>query len=430
MVEIIGIAENSIAAELSIEKGDKLITVNGEEIDDRLDYRYYASGELVEILIRKKGEDILYEIEKEIDEDIGLIVEDMQLKSCGNNCIFCFVYQNPKGLRKPLYFKDEDYRYSFLYGHYVTMTTMTDADLKRIVKQRLSPLYISVHATDLATRKVLLGIKKNDYLLEKIKYLTDNGIELHAQVVLCPGINDGIVFEQTINDLKSFYPHLKSVAVVPLGLTQFRKNLYPLRIHTQEELKQMIHETNRMREKLKRELGSYFIYLSDEFFIKAAQPLPEASYYDAFYQIENGVGEFRQMIDDFNNDEKNLPKKLSKETRISWVTGKLAGERFEKHIINRLRKIGNLKIDLIIVENDFFGHTIQVSGLLVAGDIYKQLKDKKLGDMVFIPPRVLNEDELFLDNWTVEKLEEKLSIPCHVYTEPLTNIGQVIDQYI
>ena len=429
MVEIIDVAEESIAAELGIKKGDKLLTVNGEEISDRLDYRYYTSGEFIEMLIRKSGQDILYEIEKEIDEDIGLIVEDMQLKSCGNNCVFCFVYQNPKGLRKALYFKDEDYRYSFLYGHYVTMTTMTDADLARIVKQRLSPLYISVHATDLETRKLLLGIKKNDRLLEKIEYLTSNGIELHAQIVLCPGINDGKIFEQTVNDLKGFYPRLKSVAVVPLGLTQFRKNLFPLRIHTQEELRQMINKTNSMRAELKKDINNYFIYLSDEFFIKAGQPLPDAAYYDEFYQIENGVGEFRQMIDAFERDEKDLPQKLPKKIKITWVTGKLAGERFEKHIINRLRKIGNLDIDLIIVENDFFGRTIQVSGLLVAGDIYKQLKDKELGDIVFIPPRVLNEDALFLDNWTVDKLMDKLATPCHVYNEPLTDIAGVMEQY-
>ncbi len=426
MVEIIGINKESIAAELGIEKGDKLLSVNGEKINDRLDYRYYTASESVELLIRKKSEDILYEIEKDMDEDIGLTIEDMQLKSCGNNCVFCFVYQNPKGLRKPLYFKDEDYRYSFLYGHYVTMTTMDESDLKRIVKQRLSPLYISVHATDLSIRKRLLGIKANDRLLEKIEYLTDNGIELHAQIVLCPGINDGSIFEKTITDLKRFYPRLKSVAVVPLGLTQFRKNLYPLRIHTQEELEGMIVKTNRMREDLKGELGNFFIYLSDEFFIKADKPLPEASYYDAFYQIENGVGEFRRMIDEFEDEMKDLPDSLPKKTNITWITGRLAGERFEKHIINRLRKITNLNIDLVIVENDFFGHTIQVSGLLVAGDIYNQLKNRDLGDLIFIPPRVLNEDALFLDNWSIEMLEEKLSRPCHVYTERFTDIRQVI----
>ena len=429
MVKIINITENSIASELGIEAGDKLVTINDEKITDRLDYRYFTSSEFIEVLIQKDNENILYEIEKDIDEDIGLIIEDMKLKSCGNNCIFCFVYQNPKGMRKPLYFKDEDYRYSFLYGHYVTMTTLTDEDLKRIVKQRLSPLYISVHATDLTKRKLLLGIKKDDHLLEKIKHLTDNGIELHAQIVLCPGLNDGAVFDKTVNDLRSFYPYLKSIAVVPLGLTQFRKNLYPLRIHTTDELLKMIDKVNLMREELKKELGNYFIYLSDEFFIKAEQPLPAASYYDAFYQIENGVGEFRQMIDDFINDEKMLPTQLPNKMRITWITGELAAKRLEKYIINRLRKIENLHIDLIVVKNAFYGDSIQISGLLVASDIYDQLKDRELGNIVFIPPRVLNEDNLFLDNWTVEKLEDKLHTPCHIYTESLGDIEQVINKY-
>ncbi len=430
MVKIINIVPDSIAEELKIRTDEQLLSINGDEINDRLDYRYYSNNDKIEVLIRKETEEILYEIEKDIDEDIGLIVEDMELKSCGNNCIFCFVYQNPKGLRKPLYFKDEDYRYSFLYGHYVTMTTLTDYDLKRIVKQRLSPLYISVHATDIEKRKLLLGIKEDDFLIEKIEYLTNNRIELHAQIVLCPGLNEGAVFDKTIDDLKRFYPYVKSIAIVPLGLTQFRKNLYSLRIHKKDELKQIIDKTNLMREKLKKELGNYFIYLSDEFFIKAEQPLPDASYYDAFYQIENGVGEFRQMIDEFIEDENKLPSRLPHTTKITWVTAKLADEHLKKHIINRLRKIKNLSIDLVSIKNEFYGDSIQVSGLLVASDIYKQLKDRDLGDIIFIPPRVLNEDDLFLDNWTIEKLEDKLNTTCHVYTESLTDIGQVIRNVI
>jgi putative radical SAM enzyme (TIGR03279 family) len=427
MVEIIDIIKGSIADELGIQAGDKIISINDNEITDRLDYRYYTSGEFVEILIRRNDTDYLFEIEKDFDEPLGITVEDMRLQSCGNKCIFCFVNQNPKGLRKPLYFKDEDYRYSFLYGHYVTMTTMTDSDLHRIVKQRLSPLYISVHATDLKIRKKLLGIKKDDHLLRKIKYLTDNGIVLHAQIVLCPTINDGKVFEQTVNDLKSFYPYLKSIAVVPVGLTQFRKNLFPLRLHTVEELQEMIQKSNRMREVLKEELGSNFIYISDEFFIKARQPLPDASYYESFEQIENGVGEFRKMIDDFAENEDLLPAELQKEIHITWVTARLSGEYFEKFIINRLRKIKNLSIDLIVVENDFYGHSIQVSGLLVAGDIYNQLKNAVLGDILFLPPRVINEDGFFLDNWTLQELEKRLNIPCHIFTEDFYEIEKVID---
>ena len=422
MIKITAIEPDSIAEDLDLQPGDMLQSVNGNEINDRLDYRFYQSHEDIELLINRDDQQVIYEIEKEPDEDIGLILDEMQLMACGNNCVFCFVYQNPKGMRKPLYFKDEDYRYSFMYGHYVTMTTMTQKDLDRIVAQRLSPLYISVHSTEEKTRKFLLGIKKDDQLLEKMKFLTSHGIELHTQIVLTPGINDGDIFDQTVNDLKQFYPGVKSIAVVPIGLTQHRKRLTPLRIHTPDELKEMISFVNERRVKLKKELGSHFIYLSDEFYIKAKQPLPQAEYYDAFYQIENGVGEFRDMIDSFEKVFDADKYGFNKPVKITWVTGILAYKLLEETIVNPLRQIKNLTIDLIPVVNKWYGPSIQVSGLLVAEDIYEQLKNKELGDMVLLPPRVLNNDGLFLDDWTVDKLSEKLAIACHVYSGEIENL--------
>ena len=426
MVKIIRVEPNSIAEELHIQPGDQILSVNGHEITDRLDYRFYINDEQVELLVQKGREQILFDIEKDADDDIGLTLEEMKLKSCGNNCVFCFVYQNPKGLRKPLYFKDEDYRYSFLYGHYVTMTTLKQRDLDRIVEQRLSPLYISVHATEEKIRKLLLGIKRNDHLLEKIEFLTGHGIELHAQIVLCPEINDGEVFDRTVEDLKRFYPGVKSIAVVPLGLTRHREGLMPLRLHTQQELQETIAHVDEMRERLKRELGVAYVYLADEFFIKAGRDLPPAEYYDEFYQIENGVGEFRDMIDRFERDQKPaLPQKLDQPTRITWVTGLLAYRHLERFIIEPLRTIGNLTIDLVPVTNHFYGPSIQVSGLLVGQDIYNQLKNRPLGEMVLLPPRVLNEDGLFLDDWTVSELEQKLGVPCHVFTESFDELPLV-----
>lgn len=430
MIKITSIESGSIAEELQILTGDNLESINGKEITDRLDYRFYQNGEEIEVLIKRGNESILFEIEKEVDEDIGLELEDMQLMACGNNCVFCFVYQNPKGMRKPLYFKDEDYRYSFMYGHYVTMTTMKQSDLERIVEQRLSPLYISVHSTEEKTRKFLLGIKKDDHLLEKMKYLTSNGIELHTQIVLTPGINDGVIFDQTVNDLKQFYPGVKSIAVVPLGLTAHRKRLTPLRIHTPQELIEMISFVGERRAKMKEELGNFFIYLSDEFFIKAKQPLPTADYYDAFYQIENGVGEFRDMIDTFNKSYKDMPKEVSRPLSVTWVTGILAHKMLEKEIVAPLREIKNLTIDLIPVVNKWYGPSIQVSGLLVAEDIYDQLKDKPLGDIVLLPPRVLNNDGLFLDDWDLEKLSSKLGVPCHVYSGEIADLPNELENFI
>jgi putative radical SAM enzyme (TIGR03279 family) len=426
MIKITGVTPGSIAHELNIRPNDILHSINGHEINDRLDYRFNQSEEEVEVAVKRDDETIIYEIEKDADEDIGLVLEEMEMMACGNNCVFCFVYQNPKGMRKTLYFKDEDYRYSFMYGHYVTMTTMTHKDLERVVEQRLSPLYISVHSTEEKTRKFLLGIKKDDHLLEKMKFLTGNGIELNTQIVLTPGVNDGEVFDKTISDLKQFYPGVKSVAVVPIGLTRHRERLTPLRIHTQKELLEMITFVNERREKLKRELGNYFIYLSDEFFIKARQPLPAAYYYDEFYQIENGVGEFRDMIDSFeahfNPSATNLPEPV----RLTLVTGMLAAKMLEEKIVNPLRNVYNLEIEVVPVINKWYGPSIQVSGLLVAGDIYDQLKGKELGDLVLLPPRVLNEDGFFLDDWTVDKLSAKLGTPCHVYTGRPENLAEEI----
>jgi len=426
MVKIQSVAPGGIAAQLGIRPGDELISINNKTVKDRLDYRFYIAEENVELLIRRGEEQILFEIEKESDDNLGLEPEEMQLMNCGNNCVFCFVYQNPKGMRRTLYFKDEDYRYSFLYGHYVTMTTLKQADLQRIVEQRLSPLYISVHATETETRKLLLGIKRDDHLLDKIRFLTEHGIELHAQIVLVPEINDGEIFDKTIRDLKKFFPGIRSIAVVPLGLTRHRERLMKLRLHTQRELKDTIRYVDSLRANLRRELGDAFVYLADEFFIKAGEPIPPAEYYDEFYQIENGVGEFRAMIDEFKEAISVFPAALDKPIRLTWVTGKLAAGPLKRHIIDPLGKIQNLEIRLRPVENIFFGSTIQISGLLVGQDIYNQLKNENLGDAVLLPPRVLNEDDLFLDDWTVDDLQNKLGLPCHVYREPLAELMTVV----
>ncbi len=430
MVKIIEIEPDSIAEDLGLRPGDSVKEINGNEITDRLDYRFYVSDETIDLRVQQAGQDIIYEIEKEADDQLGIKLEDMKLKACGNNCVFCFVYQNPKGMRKPLYFKDEDYRFSFMYGHYVTMTTLKEKELRRIVTQRLSPLYISVHATEEKVRRLLLGIRFDDHLLEKIEYLTSNGIELHAQIVLCPGFNDGAVFEKTVADLSVFYPQLRSVAVVPLGLTRYREGLMEMRMHTAEELRDELQHINSMRKELEQRLGDPFLYPADEFFIKAKQDLPPASFYRNFYQIENGVGEFRDMIDRFEQGRAQMRKSLDRPVRVSWVTGTLAHELLDRFIVEPLRQTENLSIDLFAVTNEFYGPSIEVSGLLVGQDIFERLKQENLGDLVLLPPRVLNEDGLFLDNWTVDQLQEKLNVACHVYSEPLTELPQIVEELL
>ena len=264
--------------------------------------------------------------------------------------------------------------------------------------------------------------------MEKISFLVEGGIELHAQIVLCPGFNDGEIFDRTVADLKEFYPGVKSIAVVPVGLTRHREKLFSLRLHRPEELREMILYTDRLRRKLYKELTNSFVYLSDEFFIKADIALPPAAYYDAFYQIENGVGEFRDMIDQFDRDSDQLPEKISGPTTISWVTGTLAADMLEKHIIRRLNQIENLTINLIPVKNDFYGHDIEVSGLLVGQDIFNHLKDKVLGDLVLLPPRVLNHDNLFLDDWSVKKLRDLLNTEVIVYKNTPAQLPALLEK--
>lgn len=416
MIDILDIEKNSIAEELGIRPGAQLLNINGRDIYDELDYRFHNNGDELEVLVEQNGEQIIYEIEKEPHEDIGFIVQDMQMRKCGNSCIFCFVHQNPKGLRKPLYFKDEDFRFSFLHGHYVTLTNTTQEDLERIVEQRLSPLYVSVHVTDTELRKYMLGVRRDDFLLEKLQFLTSNGIELHTQIVLCPGINDGHVLDNTIADLKTFYPQIGSIAIVPVGLTQFRTWLPKLQPVTREYSLQTMEIIDKKRRLLKAELGSSFVYLSDEFYISTDSPLPNASYYEDFYQLENGVGLTRDFINRF---KKELPRVAAPASGLdlTLVSGVLGATALQKYIVPYLQKINNLNVSLHQVTNHFYGESITVAGLLVGQDIYNTLKDKPLGDYVVLPPRVLNHDQLFLDDWSIQELENKLGAPILIFPD-------------
>jgi putative radical SAM enzyme (TIGR03279 family) len=430
MLNIVNIIPGSIAAELGVKSGDQLLRINKVEINDYIDYRYHGAGEHLEVIVKRGTETIIFDIEKEYDQDIGLEPESMKMTRCGNNCIFCFVHQNPKGLRPPLYFKDEDYRFSFLYGHYITLTRVNGPALRRIVEQNLSPLYVSVHATDCQVRRRLLGLKKDDSLLEKLTFLVKNNITVHCQIVVCPGINDGDVLDKTIADLANLHPGIGSIAIVPVGLTRHRKRLHPLRLLTKQEMLEMVFYVERQQTVYRKRFGCGFVYLSDEFFIQTGISLPETIYYDGFYQIENGVGEFREMIDTFKSSWTQMPKSLKNPIKITWVTGRLACEPLRKYIISQLNTIEQLTIQLRSIDNIFFGNSITVSGLLIGSDIYQQLKDNNLGDLALLPPRILNADGLMLDDWTLPMLQEKLGVPCYVYREPISDIVKVINNVL
>ena len=429
MVEVVNIEANSISEDLGLQIGDKVLKVNGREITDALDYRFHVSAEQVNLLVQRGNEKLIYEIEKEYDDDLGLELEDLEMRSCGNKCIFCFVFQNPKGLRKPLYFKDEDYRFSFLYGHYTTLTNATQADLNRIVEQKLSPLYISVHVTEPKLRKMMLGINFDDHLFEKFDFLINNGIELNCQIVLCPGLNDGLYLEQTINDLRLYYPMVKSIAIVPVGLTKHRKNLYPINPVTKEYGLRTITEIDEKRKLLRKELGSYFVYLSDEFYIRTNTPIPNNNYYEDFYQLENGVGLSRDLINTFEEEYLKLKNHIFDPAKFNLVTGVLGSQVLEKYFSKKLNELPNLNFEIHPILNQFYGSSITVSGLLVGQDIYNQLRDKSLGDYVILPPRCLNDNGVFLDDWTLQQLEEKLGRKLFVFPGSFIKLFEEIEEY-
>jgi putative radical SAM enzyme (TIGR03279 family) len=428
MVEIIEVLPGSIAEELGIEAGDKVVSINGKPITDELDYRFYITNEEVELVIMQGEEEIIFEIEKEYDDDLGIKLQEMQIRACGNSCIFCFVYQNPKGLRKTIYFKDEDYRFSFMYGHYTTLTNTSQEDLQRIVEQRLSPLYISVHVTDTELRKLILGIKFDDRLFDKIDYLTQNGIELHCQIVLCPELNDGKHLDKTIDDLKAYYPSIKSIAIVPVGLTKHRRNLYNLKPVTVEYALKTIVETDERRNKLKAELGTSFVYLSDEFYIKTNLPIPDDDYYEEFWQQENGVGLTRDFINTFEKELPTLQNPSRRPLNISLVTGMLGAEVLKTYFMRKLNQIPDMFFKLHPIVNEFYGESIVVSGLLVGRDILKQLKQQKVGDYVILPQNCVNEDGIFLDDMTLPELQLRLGKKVLVFpgtfTELFTRIAE------
>ncbi len=426
MVRIIDVEQGSIAEELGIRPGASLISINGKDISDQLDYRFYASAEELELRIEQEGEQIIFEIEKDVQEDLGLILEDLEMRQCGNKCVFCFVHQNPKGLRKSLYFKDEDYRFSFLYGHYVTLSNADERDLHRIVEQRLSPLYISVHATEPKLRQYLLGIRQDDHLMEKIHFLAEHGIELHTQVVLCPGLNDGEHLERTMQELKALFPQVRSVAIVPVGLTRFRRGLPRLNPVTREYSLQLMQEIDGKREQFKREIGSAFVYLADEFYIATDTALPEEDYYEDFYQLENGVGLTRDFISRVKAELPEL-QRLAPELNLTLVTGVLGARALKRYILPLLKHIPGLKISLLQVVNRFFGESITVAGLLVGQDIYDALRGyPELGDYVILPPRVINQEGLFLDDWTLPRLERKLKKEVFIFPESFVQLVENI----
>ncbi len=434
-MKIIQIENDSTGAELGLQVGDRILKINGRPVRDVIDYRFLIAEEDVEMEVRRGDERIIYEIEKEIDDLLGLELEDLKIRHCGNDCPFCFVDQNPKGMRSAMYFRDEDYRLSFLSGHYVTLTNLSKADMERIVWQRLSPLFVSVHATAPAVRKFLFGIQHDDRLMEKLDYLTQNGIELHTQIVLCPEINDGPILKQTIWDLATFLPNLKSVSIVPVGLTKHRAGLFQFKPVTSEYAANLLAIADEYAAEFHKQLGEYFVYSSDEFYIMAGKPLPPAERYDGFYQRENGVGMVRFMLDDFELQQERFPRQLYRPAAGTFVTGVFASGVMVNEIVPALNRVKNFEARLEVVQNKFYGESIRVTGLLTGQDIFNHLKKCELGDVVFLPGNCLSntdplrgkDDFVFLDDWTIDQLSAQLRRPVYALDNDFARVFEILE---
>jgi putative radical SAM enzyme (TIGR03279 family) len=414
MIVIDEIEKEGLGARAGFQRGDRLLRINGREVNDLIDFQVHSAEQFLEIEVEREGEIYLVELEREPGDSFGLSFEDMKLRRCNNNCVFCFIHQMPKGMRHTLYFEDDDYRLSFLHGSYVTLTNVKEEDLDRIVEQRLSPQYISVHTTDPELRQRMLGRRRPVVdIRERIGKLARGGIEMHTQVVLCPGWNDGPHLEQTVRELNGYYPGVRSVALVPVGLTRFRQNQPQLEPVTPARALEYVCQAEAWGAEYSRDLGERFVYAADEFFLLIGREPPPASYYDAFPQIENGIGMTRSFLDTWAQNRNRLPGQLPRTVRLGIVTGMLAS-RFLGALVDQLGQIGGLVAELIPVANDFFGHGITVSGLLTGADIVRHLRNRGPWDMVLLPPNCINGEGLTLDNMTVPQLQAEAGVPLAV----------------
>jgi putative radical SAM enzyme (TIGR03279 family) len=418
-VEIAEVSPESLGFELELESGDRIIKVNGRPVRDYLDFRFQTAGETELVLeVRKtSGEDWELQIERDEGEDFGLSFEQIVPRQCANECIFCFCNGNPADARPSLFIKDEDVRLSFLYGNYTTLTSISEDEMRRIIEQRLSPQYVSVHATDLDVRAYLLGIdKERADIAPKLKRLLDAGIEIHAQVVLCPGINDGKILHQTIAELAAEYPRITSVAIVPLGLTRY--NTDPrLTAVTPDFCQRIIAEVADVQSDFRKTLGTTFAFLGDEIYLRAGRAVPARSHYGDYPQIEDGIGMVRSFQSEFASIAKRIERQRPahvRKLRGTILTGTLFAPVFKPLIENFNSRFGT-QLAVVGVENKYFGGDVSVAGLLTGGDLVSARKQIS-GEFVIVPRSTLKSDEeIMLDGMTLEELTVKLGLPVHPF---------------
>ena len=414
-----GVLPGSIAEEMGIEPGDKLLSIDGQEITDIFDYQFYVEEEELLLLIEKPdGEQWELEIEKDPDEQLGITFEQGLMdayRSCRNKCIFCFIDQMPPGMRETLYFKDDDSRLSFLQGNYITLTNMSDRDVERIVRYRLEPINISFQTTNPELRCRMLHNRFAGEALKKVDILYQGGIEMNGQIVLCKGINDGEELERSIRDLGAYLPLLRSVSVVPVGLTKYREGLCPLEPFTKEDAKKVLEVIRRWQEKFYREYGLHFIHAGDEWYLLAEEEVPGEEQYDGYLQLENGVGMWRMFRDEFLAELTFAHRRLPIPRNIDVVTGTLAAPLIEAMMAELHRQYPMIEVTVHPIQNKFFGGNVSVAGLVTATDILAQCKGKLQSNVLGVPEVMLrSERDMFLDSVTVDELAQQLGVKIEI----------------
>jgi len=421
-MKIITVYPKSLGEKIGIQPGDRLLKINGKRVQDEIDYKFRITEENIVLELEMNGIIEQVEVEKDYDDDLGVEFIEMKIRSCANDCVFCFVDQNPPNMREGMYFRDGDYRMSYLHGHYITMTNMGQNDLERIINQRLSPLYISVHVTDKKIRQKLFLYKKDDRLLDKIEFLTNNGIELHSQIVLMPDLNDGDYLLQTLSDIHAFYPRLKTCTIVPVGLTGHRKGLMDISSVSTIYAKKLLDDLPSLRSQFPG-VQSPFILFSDEWYILASEHFPPITEYGDTDLIENGVGQVRYFLNQFEKESRKFPGELPAEKNITIATGTLIHDLFQNKVVPVLNQIYNMNVALVPIKNDFYGNSVTVTGLLTGQDIISQLRSKTLGDAVWMSHRILNDDGFkTLDDMTLEDMSLSLGCPISVSNDSILDL--------
>jgi putative radical SAM enzyme (TIGR03279 family) len=407
---------DSIAAEVGFEAGDQLVSINGQAPRDLIDYQFLCADEFLELeVLDTRGISHQVEIEKEYDEDLGLEFDSALfdgLIQCNNRCPFCFIDQQPPGMRETLYLKDDDYRLSFLYGSYLTLTNLTQREFDRIAQMRLSPLYVSVHATEPEVRIRLLKNLRAGQLLDQLRWFQEQRLQIHAQVVVCPGINDGEHLDRTLRDLAKFHrgdiPAVASVAVVPVGLTRFRPAEDELIPVTPAKAQEVIDQVQALQTQFRKQFGSTFAWLADEWFLIAGRALPPESHYEDYPQIGNGVGSIRQFLKQFQAAAKQLPPRVTPPRQFTWVVGNAVEQAFQP-LVDRLNQVEGLTVEMVALASQYWGQEITVTGLLTGQDLLQGLQGKALGAGVLLPSLMLkHDDSRFLDDMTVDALAQQL----------------------